>query len=103
MKHKSAPVYLVWLLVIIATAASLTAMSFPNAQTTTNGARALQVTVVSTVSVGVTPIVVVTSTYGVPVTGQQVPGSTWLFIAILVVAGLAFLVAVLALARRPYP
>ena len=103
MKNKSLPAYLIWLLIVAAAASLLTAMSLPNSQPASNIAGALQVTVVSTIPAGVTPIVVVTGTAGVPVTGQQVPSTTWLFIAILIMAGLAFLVAVLALARRPYP
>jgi hypothetical protein len=103
MKRKALLDYLVWLLVFIAASTLLTAMSLPKSQPVREAVRALEATAVSTLPVGVTPIVIVTGTAGVPVTGQEVPGSTWLFIAILIIAGLAFLVAVLALARKPYP
>jgi hypothetical protein len=54
--------------------------------------------------VDVTPVVIVTGTGVIAPTGGNGPiGGSWLFLAILVIAGLAFLVAIFALMRRPYP
>ena len=105
MKRGSNLVYLISLIVVLVLAAFLTAMSSAAPAARPPAAHALQETVVVTPPVEVTPpVVMVTGTAApIPVTGAEPLSTSWLFLAILVVAGLAFLVAIIALMRRPYP
>jgi hypothetical protein len=106
MKRKTTLFYILALVGVILTASMLTGMSSAGTVPNPPAARALQDTVVVTLPpVGGTPLVtVIPQTVIVPATGGSQPvGGSWLFLAILVVAGLAFLVAIIALMRRPYP
>jgi hypothetical protein len=101
MKSRSKLFYFLALVVILAAALAVSAMSSSTASPRSASSAAYQATIVPTVGVGVTPPVVVV-TGVVPVTGQPAASPNWFFLTILVVAGLAFLVAIAALLRRPY-
>jgi hypothetical protein len=105
MKRRTTLFYVLAFVGVMAAALMLTGMSNAGQVANPPAARALQDTVVVTVQV--TPqVTVVPGTVVVPATGggqAQPLGGSWLFLAILVVAGLAFLVAIVALMRRPYP
>lgn len=111
MKRRTTVFYVLAFIGVMAAALMLTGMSSAGPVANPPAAKALQDTVVVTVQVTpqntlVPATVVVPATVGVPATGggqSQPLGGSWLFLAILVVAGLAFLVAIIALMRRPYP
>ncbi|MGE5250415.1 MAG: hypothetical protein ACM3QS_09405 [Bacteroidota bacterium] len=108
MKRRSTLFYVLALIGVLGAALLVSAMSSAAPVAGPPAAKSLQDTIVVTVAVTppveVTPVVVVTGTGVIAPTGGGAPiGGSWLFLAILVIAGLAFLVAIFALMRRPYP
>ncbi len=101
MKPRSLLFYLLALIGVLALASMVSAMSAVSPTLTGSTGPAYQGTVLPTMPAGVTPPVVVV-TGVVPDTGGQDFSSNWFFLTILVVAGLACLVAIAALLRRPY-
>jgi hypothetical protein len=109
MKRRPTLLYILAFIGVLIVASLLMAMSSATGAPSHAASNALQATVQPTVIVptlpagGTPPAVVVTgTTVAVPVTGGAPLGGSWLFLAILIVAGLAFLVAIFALMRRPY-
>lgn len=101
MKHRTVLFYLVALLGVLTVASLVMGMSAAGPVPQEAAVAVYQDTAAPTIEVGLTPPVVVV-TGVVPVTGEpQQPVTNWFFLAILLVAGLAFLVAVAALLRRP--
>lgn len=113
MKTRSTLFYLIAFIGVLAVASVLSAMSAVAPAPASSHSGLPQATLVAptlppepTLPPGATPpVIVVTGTSAVvPATGGGGPiGGSWLFLAILVIAGLAFLVAIFALMRRPYP
>jgi hypothetical protein len=102
MKRQSLRFYMLALIAVLAAASILSVAAGAAPLENPPAARALQDTVVVTVEV-TPPVVIMTGTGVIVPTGGNDPTGSWLFLGILVVAGLAFLMAILALMRRPYP
>lgn len=96
MKRRSLLFYLIALIAVLAVASLLIAVAGAAPLPDPPATRLLQDTVVVTVAVTGTGVIA-------PTGGTDPTGSSYLFLGILIIAGLAFLVAIFALMRRPYP